>query len=135
MKKSKEDSEDEVSINTTNSKKLYYLDSLNAIEENYKHAYDDLRWGVELREILGKEYSQWNTVLNEIWSILEEQLPNEEITGLEQNQKIWLKTKEADADVAQEEGGTETLGLQMRADSLLESTKERCYYLVYNYMR
>ncbi|WP_343348897.1 lysozyme inhibitor LprI family protein [Terrisporobacter petrolearius] len=135
LKKSKEDFEDEGSINTIISKKLYYLDSLNAIEKNYKYAYDNLIWGVELREILGKEYLQWNTALNEIWSILEEQLANEEIKGLERDQKIWLKTKEADADFSQEEGGTKTLGLKMKADSLLESTKERCYYLVYNYMR
>ncbi|WP_419727589.1 hypothetical protein [Terrisporobacter petrolearius] len=39
---------------------------MNAIEENYKHAYDDFIWVVELREILGKEYSQWNTALKEI---------------------------------------------------------------------
>lgn len=135
LKKSKDDSEEEISIGSTISKKSYYLDSLNAIEESYKYAYDDLISGVELREILGKEYSQWNKALNEIWSILEEQLPNEEIKGLARNQKKWLKTKEADADFAQEEGGTGTVGLEMRADSLLESTKERCYYLVYNYMR
>ncbi|MCC3866710.1 lysozyme inhibitor LprI family protein [Terrisporobacter mayombei] len=134
LKKSKEDSEEEINTNTTISKKTYYLDSLNAIEENYKYAYDDFISEVELSEMLGKEYSQWDKILNEIWSVLKEQLPDEEIKGLTRNQKTWIKTKEADADFAQEEGGTGTLGLEMKADSLLQSTKERCYYLVYNYM-
>ncbi|MDZ4910641.1 DUF1311 domain-containing protein, partial [Clostridium perfringens] len=119
LKKSKEEYDEEINANTINLKKSYYLDCLNTIEENYKYAYDDLISGVELREMLGQEYSQWDKTLNEIWSVLKEQLPNEEIKGLTQNQKTWIKTKKADADFAQEEGGTGTLGLEMRADSLL----------------
>jgi len=135
LKKSKEEYDEEISANTISLKKSYYLDCLNAIEENYKYAYDDLISGVELREMLGQEYSQWDKALNEIWYVLKEQLPTDEIKSLTINQKSWIKTKEEDADFAQEEGGTGSLGLEMRADSLLESTKERCYYLVYNYMR
>lgn len=134
LKKSKEEYDEEISTNTTAYKKSYYLDCLNTIEENYKYAYDDLISGVEIREMLGQEYSQWDKTLNEIWYVLKEQLPTDEIKSLTSNQKSWIKTKEADADFAQEEGGTGSLGLEMRADSLLESTKERCYYLVYNYM-
>ncbi|WP_434796350.1 lysozyme inhibitor LprI family protein [Terrisporobacter vanillatitrophus] len=135
LEKLKEEAEEEISTRTITYKKTYYLNYLNTIDKNYKDAYDNVVAGAGLRKILEEEYSQWDEALNEILSVLKEQLPSDEMKSLTNSQKSWIKIREEDADLAQEEGGTGTLGLEMRADYLLETTKERCYYLVYDYMR
>lgn len=119
--------------NTDNSTpKYYYLNRLNNIRANYANAYDNLVSTSEIREMASREYSDWDNLLNQIWGTLKEQLPTSVMRNLTTEQKSWIKQKEARAKELSSQPGT--ISLIESASYLAETTKERCYYLVNNYM-
>ena len=74
-------------------------------------------------------------MLNEIYGVLIEQLPEEEMYIVRAEQVNWISIRDAKANESgkQYEGGT--MQPVAYSDSLGESTKERCYELVNKYMK
>ncbi|MFD2216072.1 lysozyme inhibitor LprI family protein [Metabacillus endolithicus] len=116
--------------------KQKYLEKLNSIEKaavEIRKNNDGTTFGMRKsqEEILGK----WDQALNEIYQVLEKQLPADEMEILRQEQRKWitLRDETAKEDASQFEGGTME-PLEYTA-SLANTTKERCYELVENYMK
>ena len=77
----------------------------------------------------------WDGLLNEIYAVLEEQLPVEEMEQLRKEQREWIANRDAAAKEAslKYEGGTmEQLEYVAVANKL---TEERCFELVEKYMK
>ncbi|WP_455539675.1 lysozyme inhibitor LprI family protein [Terrisporobacter sp.] len=98
--------------------KYYYLDELKDIETKY----DNVGYDLSIDE---QAYSDWDNALNQIWATLKNQLPVGVMHNLTVEQKFWIKQKEAKANA---------LSIDERINYLVEATKERCYYLVNNYV-
>ncbi|MCM3164784.1 lysozyme inhibitor LprI family protein [Metabacillus litoralis] len=116
--------------------KQKYLDKLSSIEKaatEIRNDNDGSTFGMRKsqEEILEK----WDQALNEIYQVLEKQLPADEMEELRQEQRKWitLRDETAEKDASQFEGGTME-PLEYTA-SLAGTTKERCFELVENYMK
>lgn len=118
------------------STKQYYLNKLNGIQAGLSDL-DYLRSGsnADMKAAAAEEYRRWDDVLNEIYSVLKGQLPYTEMNSLEKEELQWIKYKENEADSCASafRGGTAE-GL-VYTSKLAELTKDRCYYLVNNYMK
>lgn len=86
-------------------------------------------------------YTQWDKVINEIWGVLQNILPSDEMQALTSKQVQWVEEKMAEekkwdefANKPIEERPHINFILMARYESLTDMTKERCYYLVNNYM-
>ncbi|MCE5221520.1 MAG: lysozyme inhibitor LprI family protein [Clostridium sp.] len=87
-----------------------------------------------MRSYYGESYDMYDEVLNEIYSLLKEKLSQDTMRNLQAEEIKWIKQKEdtANKSASQYKGGTfEFVAYNM---SLYESTKNRCYELVNNYM-
>jgi len=131
-----EDEDVSEEINSNQGNKQKYLDKLNSIEKaatEIRNNNDGTTFGMRKsqEEILEK----WDQALNEIYQVLETQLPADEMEKLRQEQRKWitLRDETAKEDASQFEGGTME-PLEYTA-SLANTTKERCYELVENYMK
>jgi uncharacterized protein YecT (DUF1311 family) len=125
------------STNDTNSLKAEYLKKLNdkkkEMEEMRNHPIDDTTFA--LKKVEGDLYDIWDGLLNEIYGVLKQQLPSEEMDQLRKEQREWIKYRDANAKEAslKYEGGTmEQLEYVAVVNNL---TKERCFELVEQYMR
>lgn len=88
-----------------------------------------------LKNAEGQRFDVWDALLNEIYGVLKEQLPHEEMDNLRKEQRIWIKNRDASAKEAslKYEGGTqEHLEYVVVLNNL---TEERCFELVQNYMQ
>lgn len=72
-------------------------------------------------------YNKWDNLLNEIWGVLKEQLPKNQMDELRKTQRQWIKDKEARANSNPDEYG--------KLMSLSYSTEERCYELISGYIK
>ncbi|TCT15608.1 uncharacterized protein DUF1311 [Natranaerovirga pectinivora] len=87
-----------------------------------------------MRSYYGISYDMYDEALNEIYSLLKNQLSEETMKELQKEQIKWIEEKETRAynEAAQYKGGTfEFVAYNV---SLYESTKGRCYQLVNEYM-
>lgn len=87
-----------------------------------------------MRGFYGISYDKYDEALNEIYTMFKEELPEEIMNDLQNEQLKWIEQKEDKAMKETEEfkGGTfEFVAYNM---SLYESTKDRCYELVNQYM-
>ncbi|MDO5516479.1 MAG: lysozyme inhibitor LprI family protein [Clostridium sp.] len=117
------------------STKQYYLQKLDGIEAGMSDL-DGLRAGsnAQMKQAAGIEYRRWDDVLNEIYSVLKGQLSSSAMSSLEGEELDWIKYKENEAKRCSDAfrgGSAESL---VYTSKLAELTKERCYYLVNNYM-
>ncbi|MGF7049656.1 uncharacterized protein YecT (DUF1311 family) [Paenibacillus sp. DS2015] len=121
----------------TSEKKEEYIQKLNAIEEGLADLQDLYEEGttVSMKTAAGETYKRWDTALNEIYSVLKEQLSTSEMAGLKKKQLNWITFRDETAkDESLEYKGGTMESLQYTA-SLLRITKERCYELVKQYMK
>lgn len=123
--------------NSQQSKKTKssYLAKLAEIEKQDKECgLDSAKTTVDMNEAQSKRYKLWDGELNTIYSELRKTLPKDKMAALEKEEKAWISQKEANAEKAAKkyEGGS--LASVERAGSLVNDTKDRCYYLVNNYM-
>jgi uncharacterized protein YecT (DUF1311 family) len=113
-----------------------YLKKLNDIKKGLAEFDKALETGtqVEMTQAKGEIFKRWDTVLNEIYGALENQLSTSKFESLREEQHKWLTYRD---EVAKEnslkfEGGTmaslEYISTQARV------TEERCYELVEGYM-
>ncbi|MGD6842449.1 lysozyme inhibitor LprI family protein [Bacillus infantis] len=87
-----------------------------------------------MKKVENDRWEIWDDRLNEIYGVLQEQLPAEEMESLREEQRDWLKERDARALEAslKYEGGTQE-HLEYVA-VLANLTEERCYELVETYM-
>ncbi|WP_294403729.1 lysozyme inhibitor LprI family protein [uncultured Clostridium sp.] len=118
------------------STRQYYLNKLDGIQAGLSDLdYLHLGSNADMKAVAAEEYRRWDDVLNEIYSELKGQLSYTEMNSLEKEELQWIKYKENEADrcASAFRGGTAE-GLAYTS-KLAELTKERCYYLVNNYMK
>ena len=87
-----------------------------------------------MKSYYGRSYEMYDKELNEIYALLKENLSPEIMNELKTEQMKWIEQKEktAEEERLKYNGGTfENVALYI---SLYESTKERCYELVNEYM-
>lgn len=77
---------------------------------------------------------EWDNMLNEIYGIVRNSLSPEEFNSLRELQIDWISYRDHSALIATEsfKGGLQEEAIYY--DSLLESTRERCYWLITNYL-
>ena len=89
--------EENLSTNATASLKEEYLKKLNdtkkEVEEIRKNYSDDTST-YAMKKVEGDRYDLWDELLNEIYGILKEQLPIEEMNQLRKEQTNWIKYRD-----------------------------------------
>ncbi|MCA1040063.1 DUF1311 domain-containing protein [Bacillus infantis] len=119
---------------TENSLKEEYLQKLNASkkEADALEAADSSTYA--LKKVENDRWEIWDDRLNEIYGVLQDRLPAEEMESLREEQRDWLKERDARALEAslKYKGGTQE-HLEYVA-VLANLTEERCYELVETYM-
>ncbi len=87
-----------------------------------------------MKSYYGVSYEKYDDALNEIYALLKKELSTEVMSELKAEQLKWIEQKEekAEKERLKYEGGTfENVAWYI---SLYESTKDRCYELVNQYM-
>lgn len=125
------------SNNSSNGKKQQYLNMLEEINKKsleLKPLYDS---GVtsKMIEAANVEYTFWDDALNDIWAVLKADMNESDFDILLDRQLSWLTIRDELAAEAESQGAGGTMGPLLKVDSLKESTKNRCYELVKNYMK
>lgn len=124
----------EAEPSTTESLKEDYLEKLNEtkIEAEKLEAEDSSTYA--LKAVEDFKYEIWDDLLNDIYSVLEEQLSAEKMDTLRAEQREWIEFRDATALATSKEyeGGTQE-HLEYSA-VLAKLTEERCYDLVEMYM-
>ena len=90
---------------------------------------------VDIHNAIVEGYNAWDSMLNEIWSILKRQLPESEMSALTKKQVEWISFKEKAGESAAAEFCIGSYAPIAQNSSLVENTKDRCYKLVNNYMK
>jgi len=124
-----------ISINNTEaSLKEEYLQKLNDTKEETEELEASDPSTYALKKVENNRWDIWDELLNEIYKVVKEQLPPEEMDQLREEQQNWIKYRD---DCALEaslkyKGGTQE-HLEYVA-VLANLTEERCYELVEEYM-
>ncbi|MGM9977761.1 MAG: lysozyme inhibitor LprI family protein [Clostridium sp.] len=128
----------ETSNKENEEKKSYkeeYLKKLDSLDEYLKTSVNEGITTIEMKEAENTRYKSWDDMLNDIYNLLKTQLTEDEMKKLQEEEIEWIKYRDetAENEAKKFEGGT----LQPIAyiSSLTETTKNRCYELVNNYMR
>lgn len=87
-----------------------------------------------MRGYYGIAYEMYDEALNEIYSILKEQLPEDTMKNLQTEETKWIKQKEDSANKSASDYKGGTFEFVAYGSSVYQSTKDRCYELVNNYM-
>lgn len=74
----------------------------------------------------GDYFEDWDGLLNEVWGVLRETMPADEFEALKQDQREWIKRKEAQYEQLKNEIDAK--------DVLTNTTRERTYYLIEQFM-
>ncbi|WP_226672204.1 lysozyme inhibitor LprI family protein [Rossellomorea aquimaris] len=119
--------------------KQTYIEKLDNIQKELDAMPDkkDSDKGVTnaMKNYYGVSYEKYDDALNEIYALLKKELSPEVMAELKTEQLQWIEKKEekAEKERLKYEGGTfENVAWYI---SLYESTKDRCYELVKEYMR
>jgi len=152
---------DTISISNTEAKQIYkfeqdflnsvteelttFNDSIKSFKEEYLKKINDTKIEAEkleatdsstyaLKKVEHERWELWDKLLNELYSVLEEQLLQEEMDQLRAEQRNWLKYRDDSALEASQKykGGTQE---QLEYLAVLATlTEQRCYELVGNYI-
>ncbi|SET71208.1 Uncharacterized conserved protein YecT, DUF1311 family [Oceanobacillus limi] len=129
--------EENTSANDTGSLKEEYLKKLKETkketDELINNPTDSSTYAMKNAE--GKRFDIWDGLLNEVYQILEEQLPPEEMEQLRKEQREWIEYRDDTAKEAslEYEGGTHE---QLEYTAVMNNlTEERCFELVEGYMK
>lgn len=133
--KNNEQDKEEDTANSAKSTKEEYLKKLNEtkreMEEQRNNPEDDSTFGLVLAET--DRFDVWEDLLNEVYGILEKQLPADEMEQLKQEQQEWRKQLLTTAKMTTPEG--ETKDPLERARDVNDFTEERAFELVEKYMK
>lgn len=81
----------------------------------------------------GRIFNLWDDLINDIWSVLEEEMPKKKFETLRQDQLKWIEEKEVAANEIMEMSGT--IGPAESAMSNSKYTEERILFLIENYLK
>ncbi|WP_342514961.1 lysozyme inhibitor LprI family protein [Sporosarcina sp. FSL K6-1522] len=115
-----------------------YLDKLYQTEESLNDDLKDLYASSSTndeKEALAEAYRRWDDVLNEIYDVLQTTLSTTDVNELDNLQHDWLKFRERQAETALSEFADGSFESVEYLSTLADLTKERCYFLVENYMK
>ena len=85
--------------------------------------------------ISGKQAKLYDDELNQIYDYLKQNLSKEKAKELEKSEMAWIKEKESNiAEIKKQYEGGSVTPLMVNSEVAKES-KERCYYLIDNYMK
>lgn len=120
----------------TASMKTEYLEKLNTMKAEIQEQIDNSKatTTVELMKEAEDRYEAWDQELNNIYSVIQEQLPEDERAILTDEQRNWIVERDNAAKEAslKFEGGTAE-NLEYTA-ALANETEKRCFELVEKYM-
>lgn len=129
--------EENDSTNYTESLKEVYLKKLNdtkiETEEMRNNPISSSTYA--LKEVENDIYIVWDGLLNEIYGVLQQQLPKEEMDKLREEQRGWIIYRDNSALEASQKykGGTQE---HLEYDIVRnDRTEERCFELVKNYLK
>lgn len=107
------------------SRKSEYLKKFNEVESKENEIYDNTETGKGL-ETFEKTASLWDDFLNEIWGVLKQELPENEMDKLTIEQRQWLKDRDDNLS------SFDTMPTYM--SYFRDVSKERCKELIEEYM-
>ena len=114
-----------------------YLDKLHQIEESLNNDLKDLYASGstnDKKEALAEAYRRWDDVLNEIYDVLQTTLSTTDVNELDNLQNDWLKLRNQQAEKVSSEFADGSFESVEYLSTLADLTKERCYFLVENYV-
>ena len=131
------EAQNEASSENEENLKEQYLEKLNQatkeLEEKKNQLEDDSTYAMKNME--GERFEVLDGLLNEIYGVLEKQLPADEMEALRKEQREWIEYRDKTAKKAslKYEGGTMEQLEYVAVENDL--TEKRCYELVKNYMK
>lgn len=129
--------ENNIEKNAALKKKDKYLKIMSELDNEVRELADSELNGDQeaLLNYTSKIYKKYDTVLNMIYGDITYALENDELEKLKQDENEWIKKKDEMASYAVgTDDTTESDENWAYFDSLATTTKERCYYLIHNYM-
>lgn len=109
-----------------------------SVEDDFtKKLQDNLLSTAETVTISENRFNAWDKLLNDIWAVLLEELPKDEMSALTDKQLEWIAAKESNSAQMKKirEGAHINFIMIDVYISEAETTKNRCYELVNNYMK
>ncbi|XZH06713.1 lysozyme inhibitor LprI family protein [Clostridium perfringens] len=131
----KENSKDESSLAKSEYlQKMKKIDSESEkLDKEYETEEGSTQMGMNI--ISGKQAKLYDAELNEIYDYLKQNLSKEKSKELEKSEMAWIKEKESNiAEIKKQYEGGSVTPLMVNSEVAKES-KERCYYLIDNYMK
>ena len=111
--------------------KSYYLKELAVIQESQLDISDNIPSNQHVKSLLSN-YKMWDKSLNSIYKEINENISSQKLSKLEEDQAKWkLEQNARDMQISSQSGSEAFLNT---AKYLNRSTRERCYYLVNNYL-
>ncbi|MDU4473282.1 MAG: lysozyme inhibitor LprI family protein, partial [Clostridium perfringens] len=133
----KENSKDESSLAKAKSEYLQKMKKIDSESKNLDKEYDSDRGSTQagMNGISGEQAKLYDNELNEIYDYLKQNLSKEKAKELETSEMAWIKEKESNiAEIKKQYEGGSVTPLMVNSEVAKES-KERCYYLIDNYMK
>ncbi|XZL24417.1 lysozyme inhibitor LprI family protein [Clostridium perfringens] len=133
----KENSKDESSLAKAKSEYLQKMKKIDSESEKLDKEYDSNRGSTQagMNGISGEQAKLYDNELNEIYDYLKQNLSKEKAKELETSEMAWIKEKESNiAEIKKQYEGGSVTPLMVNSEVAKES-KERCYYLIDNYMK
>lgn len=136
---SKSTSKNESSKAEGSKVKSQYIQRMKKIDSESKKLdkeYDSDRGSTQagMNGISGEQAKLYDDELNEIYDYLKQNLSKEKAKELEKSEMAWIKEKENKiSEIKKQYNGGSVLPLMVNSEVAKES-KERCYYLIDNYM-
>ena len=133
----KENSKDESSLAKAKSEYLQKMKKIDSESEKLDKEYDSNRGSTQagMNGISGEQAKLYDDELNEIYDYLKQNLSKEKAKELEKSEMAWIKEKESNiAEIRKQYEGGSITPLMVNSEVAKES-KERCYYLIDNYMK
>lgn len=124
-----------ISTQDTSSAKYRYLHRMDELEDELAWIDDqyEIKSVAEMRNLEEQRYQKWDDILNEVYSVLQDKLPSDEMDALKEKQIEWITYRDTEAEKGIESLGGGWQSLQYTIN-LVHLTKERCYELVENYL-
>ena len=132
----KENSKDESSLAKAKSEYLQKMKKIDNESEKLDKEYETDRGSTQggMNIISGKQAKLYDDELNQIYDYLKQNLSKEKAKELEKSEMAWIKEKESNiAEIKKQYEGGSVTPLMVNSEVAKES-KERCYYLIDNYM-
>lgn len=132
----KENTKAESSLSKAKSECLQKMKKIDSeskkLDKEYKTDEGSTQGG--MNGISGEQAKLYDDELNEIYDYLKQNLSKEKAKELEKSEMAWIKEKESNiAEIKKQYEGGSVTPLMVNSEVAKES-KERCYYLIDNYM-